>query len=417
MDRKRKISPLKRAKGAYKINSTKLRPDQTANILERIIRKSMKPTQVPTDFAPPKGATGFRRLLKVAFSFPYRIFFFSSFVRNKELKDIKQYRGRPVIFACNHRTNVDVVTFFLMLPKFKLHFIGKESLFKDHSFLNWFLRSLNGIPIRRGKNDIQIIRRSLDILKGGESLAIFPEGRRNFDAESALELQSGTAIISMKSGAPVIPIVTNRAARPFKINRLRVGKVLDPKVFEDRDEFSKAIRDEMVRLLDGFEKKPRLKKRDRIPVFNSRGICFIGEKLLVMKRFKKGQNYFVIPGGHMDAGESAKDAVSRELLEETSVVTVPVRPLYKRPQTTTRGSGMQVFYLCEYKSGEPKKTNAEEYTLTADEEKEYGTFEPTLIDIAEIANVDLRPNSVRDQLLKDLKKYGIHLTRPTIYLK
>ncbi|MDR0462446.1 MAG: (d)CMP kinase [Christensenellaceae bacterium] len=425
-DMTRKYSPLKKVAGAVKIDSTKLTAEQTADKMERIIRKHIKSdtkkADIPNDFRPPRGASVFRKWVKIHLCLPYKLLYFSGIVKNKDFRDIKKYRGRPVIFAFNHRSNSDVVAYYLSFPRFRLNFIGKESLFK-HEPLNWFLRSLDGFPIRYGKNDMAVIRYSLDILKQGKALAIFPEGRRNFDSESALEIQPGTAMIAMKSGAPVIPVVTNRPARPLRRNRIKVGPAIFPNQFSNRDDFSNKLKSEMATLLDGFEVKPKQKKWDKIPVFNSRAIVFRDGKLVAIKRHKEegmsafgdspNKDFFVFPGGHIDEGETAREAVVREIAEETNIQSVAVRPLYKKMFKTKRGEGMQVFYLCNYKSGEVSKTDAEEYTKNDPN----NTYEPVLLDIESLAKLDLRPHAVRDRLVRDIKRYGIHLTRPTIYLK
>ena len=414
MDMNRKVSPLVRVKDAIAIDSSKFNADQTVDKMMKIIKKHEKKTD---DFRVPFGGGLLRRFLKLFLYLPYHAIYRTRIYNKKELK---KYRGKPVIFAMQHRSNSDVATYFISFPLFKLHFIGKESLFKPGTVVNWFLRALNGFPIRRsnGGNDLAVVRHSLNILKRGEVLAIFPEGRRNFDSESALEIQPGTAVIATRSGAPVIPIVTNRAARPFKRNRIKVGTALYAKDFTTRDEFTQKIKDDMMAMLNGWEHKPRQKKWDKTPVLIARGIIFKDGKLVVLKRVKNGETYYVFPGGHIDEGEISRDAAVREVKEETNVACVAVRPLYKSPHA----SGMNVFYLCSYKSGEVSKTDAEEYSEGYENQigldgLAKGTFEPMLLDVAEIGNVDLKPNVVRDQLVKDIKRYGTHLTRQMIYVK
>ena len=45
-----------------------------------------------------------------------------------------------------------------------------------------------------------------------------------------------------------------------------------------------------------------------------------GEQVLVMKRHKRGRDYAVLPGGSVEAGETAAEAALRELHEETSLI-------------------------------------------------------------------------------------------------
>jgi hypothetical protein len=99
---------------------------------------------------------------------------------------------------------------------------------------------------------------------------------------------------------------------------------------------------------------------------------------------------------------------------------------------------MQAFSLCGYISGEVSKTDAEEYTkcvsaeknaasvgfdeeytchVSGEPDREYGTYEPVLLETENLRDIDVRPKEIKEQLLKDIKKYGIRLTRPTKYLK
>ena len=309
----------------------------------------------------------------------------------------------------NHRTNADVICSFITLPRYKLHFIGKESLFKPRTLLNWFLRSLNGVPLRP-TNNLAIIRHSLNVLKSGESMVIFPEGRRNFNQEDALSVRAGTAVIAMKAGVPVIPIVTNRPARPFRFNKFNIGNTIYPSDFHDKNEFTIALRDEMARLLVGFEHIPRQKKWDREPVKNVRGVVFIDGKLLVLKRTRPEKEiYYSLPGGSPEENETTRETAVREIKEETNVETEAIRCLYKNRCKV----GMRATYLCQYKNGEVSTTNAKEYQPNNPK----GKYEPMLIDVADLKNLNLKPHSVRNQLIRDIKRYGIHLTRPTKYLK
>ncbi len=54
-------------------------------------------------------------------------------------------------------------------------------------------------------------------------------------------------------------------------------------------------------------------------------VCRSGDSLLLVEHEKDGRRYWLLPGGGMQAGETAQGAVVREVLEETSLRIKPGR--------------------------------------------------------------------------------------------
>lgn len=48
-------------------------------------------------------------------------------------------------------------------------------------------------------------------------------------------------------------------------------------------------------------------------------ICFSNGRLLCARHRKRDQTYWVLPGGHLEAGETLWDALVREIEEETAI--------------------------------------------------------------------------------------------------
>lgn len=51
----------------------------------------------------------------------------------------------------------------------------------------------------------------------------------------------------------------------------------------------------------------------------ARGLIIKENKILFFHRFKNGKEYFVLPGGHIEEGESPAEALIREIKEETTL--------------------------------------------------------------------------------------------------
>ncbi len=132
-----------------------------------------------------------------------------------------------VIFVANHISMLDPVLLVLISPRI-IHFMAKKEIFRS-PFGKIFFDLLNVFPVDRGIPDIKSIKRSLHLLQKGKAFGIFPEGRRAV-TDDMDELELGTALIAMRSGAPVVPIYI----RPDSYRRLRPAVIVgDPLYAED----------------------------------------------------------------------------------------------------------------------------------------------------------------------------------------
>jgi len=110
-------------------------------------------------------------------------------------------------------------------------------------------------PIRMGQADRWSLDWSLEILKQGKVLCMYPEGRCQHSS-GMIAAKTGVAFVACKAGAPILPIAitgTDLLARWPKINRrkiemgLRVGSVLKvEKVSEPSPEQLRWITDELM---------------------------------------------------------------------------------------------------------------------------------------------------------------------------
>lgn len=141
------------------------------------------------------------------------------------LENVPQDKGAIVVG--NHTSWFDPFILAMSINR-PIHFMAKAELF-EYQFLKWVLPHLYVFPVNRGQADRQAIRTSQDRVNSGHLLGIFPEGTRNKSADGLLPMQGGAALIAIKTGAPIIPVLVSQGKRrglrkPF---RVAIGTEID----------------------------------------------------------------------------------------------------------------------------------------------------------------------------------------------
>ena len=122
-------------------------------------------------------------------------------------------RKGPIILAANHVTNFDVFPMQFALPR-PIFFMGKAELFKN-PVMDVFLRNLSGFPVNRGEKDEWAMRHAANVLKHGQTLGIFPEGKRS-KGKGLSVAKTGAARLAIEANCPIVPMAVVGSDRFFK---------------------------------------------------------------------------------------------------------------------------------------------------------------------------------------------------------
>lgn len=148
----------------------------------------------------------------------------------------------PYIILGNHKSFMDPIAVALGVRYDEVHFVGKKELGK-YKAVDWLLKKLHAIMIGRGETDMAAMRKCMQTLKDGHVLGIFPEGTRH--QEKMMErVESGAALIALRSKAPVIPVYIHGKIKPFRVNHIYFGEVMDLD-----DLYAEGINGESVKVL------------------------------------------------------------------------------------------------------------------------------------------------------------------------
>jgi 1-acyl-sn-glycerol-3-phosphate acyltransferase len=141
-------------------------------------------------------------------------------------------RRGPVILASNHVNMLDPPLVAVLVPR-RIVFMGKIELWKT-PIIGPLYGLVGFIPVRRFEADLAALRKAEKALRQSQVLGMFPEGTRS-GRPGLGKGQPGTAIIALRSGAPIVPVgVTGTAevAVPRSFFRLTRVRVVFGKPFE-----------------------------------------------------------------------------------------------------------------------------------------------------------------------------------------
>ena len=149
----------------------------------------------------------------------------------------------PFIVCANHRSVLDPVT---VAAAFRQHiyFMAKRELFTDHgAFAAGVITVLGAFPVQRDKADLQSLRNALRVLRRGDVLGIFAQGRVQFD-NAPFRPKAGTVLLAAKAGVPIVPvsIFCEGAWRFGKCVTVRIGKPLPASAFKNASHDHKQLR-------------------------------------------------------------------------------------------------------------------------------------------------------------------------------
>jgi 1-acyl-sn-glycerol-3-phosphate acyltransferase len=112
-------------------------------------------------------------------------------------------RTGGLLVIVNHLSDADPVLAQQACPR-PLHFMAESGLW-SRRWLAPVLNLFRAFPVNRGEPDRAAIRRAIQLLKAGEAVCIFPEGRVSPDG-TLQPLKPGLALLIRHADVPVIAL-------------------------------------------------------------------------------------------------------------------------------------------------------------------------------------------------------------------
>jgi 1-acyl-sn-glycerol-3-phosphate acyltransferase len=165
---------------------------------------------------------------------------------NMQVRGLKNLpQSGPFLLCGNHASHLDAPAILAALPvetAMKISTAAAKDVFADYPVRNFFAKLLtNCLPIERNSEFARGLRTLEEVLKRGDPMILFPEGKRSQDGE-LLPFNLGAAMLAIRTGTPIVPIYLKgvRTALPrrslvFSPAYVRVifGEPIDPKPYQD----------------------------------------------------------------------------------------------------------------------------------------------------------------------------------------
>ena len=138
----------------------------------------------------------------------------------------RRFKG-PKLIISNHYCVLDfMLNMFLVLPR-KLWVVASEHAYRN-KLQGFGMRFFGGIPCDRRIRSMRFMDRSVEVLKRGGLVQIFPEGKNTDDGQIG-PFYASYIVIAHRAGVPIIPIMTDGNYGFFKRTHVLVGNEIDLK--------------------------------------------------------------------------------------------------------------------------------------------------------------------------------------------
>ena len=162
------------------------------------------------------------RWLAIFTCFPFQLLLFKRKTYYEADAPRRPWEKGGALIISNHFNFLDyLMNMFVVLPR-KLNVIASEMPFQN-KLLRIGVKFFGAIEANRITRDMRFMDEAATLIKKGQIVQIFPEGRNTPDG-TIKPFKHSYIVIAHRAGAPIIPIITDGSYSFFKRAHVIVGK-------------------------------------------------------------------------------------------------------------------------------------------------------------------------------------------------
>ena len=165
------------------------------------------------------------RTIGLILGYPLQLLFFKRKTYYEDKKSTPPIRKGGKLIITNHFNMFDyVLTSFIVCPR-KLNAVASEKPFKS-AIVRFGMKFFGAIEANRETKSMDFMGICADLIKKGQLVQIYPEGRNTPDGKIH-EFKRSYIVIAHMAKAPIVPIITDGNYGLFKRASVIIGKPID----------------------------------------------------------------------------------------------------------------------------------------------------------------------------------------------
>lgn len=170
------------------------------------------------------------------------------------------------VLAGNHMHALDPI-FVDICTKRVVCTLAKKAL-HDGAF-GFLFRAAGTIPVDlHSAHNPDALKAAVEALRGGQLVNVSPEAKRNYTDELLLPFKYGAAVMSQRTGAPIIPYAVTGTYKPFRGKvTIRFGEPIRPDG-RTPDEINRALYEAVAQLLETVM-PPEIRRTKRLTAYDA----------------------------------------------------------------------------------------------------------------------------------------------------
>lgn len=170
------------------------------------------------------------RIIGLITGYPFQLLFFKRKTYYIDKKNTHLFKGGKLIVS-NHFGMFDyVLTSFIVFPR-KLNVVASEIPFKN-KLLKFGMKFFGVIEANRETKNMSFINKCANVLKKGQLVQIYPEGKNSPDGKIH-EFKASYTLIAHRANVPIVLVITDGNYGLFKRTNVIISEEIDVSKFMD----------------------------------------------------------------------------------------------------------------------------------------------------------------------------------------